>query len=142
MNMNVYSKRDLGEIMPGWFAVPQNSIVRGIAGLGQAMNCPSLEEFQGIVDPNDPCQASAIAAAAQTVGPTGGVTPVTCPTGSSPNFTQGTGATGYVCSPDITPASSVVNVMAPASTIAGIPTNYLIIGALAIGVLAMMKGGR
>lgn len=140
MNMNVYSKRDLGEIMPGWFAVPQNPIVRGISGLGQAMNCPSLEEWEGIVDPNDPCQAAI--AAAGTVGPTGGVTPVTCPTGSSPNFTQGAGATGYVCSPDITPASSVVNVVAPTSTIAGIPSNYLIIGALVIGVLAMMKGGR
>ncbi len=136
MNMNVYSKRDLGGIMPGWFAVPQNPIVPGLAGwgLGQA-NCPSLEQLQGIVDPTDPCQAS------QTSG--------ACPAGTTANFTQSTGAVGssWVCTANSTPATAVAANSAaavPASTIAGIPTNYLIIGALAIGVLAMMKmkGGR
>lgn len=134
MNMNVYSKRDLGEIMPGWFAVPQNPIVPGLAGwgLGQA-NCPSLEQLQGIVDSSDPCQAS------QTSG--------ACPAGTTANFTQSTGAVGssWVCTANSTPATAVAANSAaavPASTIAGIPTNYLIIGALAIGVLAMMKGGR
>lgn len=129
MNMNVYSKRDLGEIMPGWYAVPQNPIVRGIAGLGQA-NCPSMEQLQGIVDPTDPCQASQVSGS--------------CPSGTTANFTQGGAGGTWVCTANSTPATSVAinSAAVPVSTIAGIPSNYLIIGALAIGVLAMMKGGR
>jgi hypothetical protein len=135
MNMNVMSKRDIGDIMPGWFPVPQNPIVPGLAGiirlsgLGQAATCPSLEQLQGIVDPTDPCQA------VQTSGQ--------CPAGTTANFTQSTGGaagSSWVCTANSTPATAAAanSGAVAASTIAGIPSSYLIVGALALALLAMM----
>jgi hypothetical protein len=139
MNLNVMSQRDLGEIMPGWFSVPQNPIVPGMAGiirvggmgrLGQAATCPSVEQLQGIVDPTDPCQQ-------QTAG--------TCPAGTTANFTQGGSGGTWVCTANATPATAVTTATNPsaaagvASTIAGINTNYLIFGAVALVALMLMK---
>jgi hypothetical protein len=172
MNLNVMSQRDLGEIMPGWFSVPQNPIVPGMAGiirvggmgvvrgrggqptppspvnhgkyiitpftqtpygmgrLGQAAICPSVEQLQGIVDPTDPCQQ-------QTAGQ--------CPAGTTANFTQGGSGGTWVCTANATPATAVTTATNPsaasgvATTIAGINTNYLILGAVVLVAFMMMK---
>ena len=59
-------------------------------GIGQAAPCPSLEQLQGIIDPNDPCQQAGAMTAAGTpsavtisptgilsIGPSGGAPPAT-----------------------------------------------------------------
>lgn len=147
MNMNVLSKHNIGEIMAGYYPVPQNPIAVGLAGIGRCgggcskprptlnglgQNCPSMQQLQGIVDASDPCQAGSF----QTTGV------ATCPTGSSPSFTQGSSSGGFVCVPDSTTVTTntvTAPVTAAPTTIAGIPTNYLIMGAIALGVLALVK---
>lgn len=149
MNMNVLSHRDLGEIMAGYFTVPQNPVVAGLSGLG---GCPGNGRArltgmgQVCADGTQPVSGANIDPASSgviTLGCDDGSTP-TCPAG----YSLSTGSGQYSCTNNALatatggpPVTSTTPVASPTINIGGSSigqsqlNTYLMMGA---GLLALV----
>ena len=149
MNMRVLNHDNIGEIMAGYFPVPQNPIDVGMAGLSGGCGCgskrrPTLNGLGQVPTCGDGTQPI------MGIGPGGGAgcddfsTP-TCPSG----YTLATGSGQYSCTNtslvqaaagvSTTAINPTVNVNTTSSIIPGVPNQYLMIGVLVLVVIEVLK---
>ena len=121
----------------------------GLMGVGQTVQgapaftttggatCPSEEQLQGIVDPNDPCQGGGTGPS--TVIPNVQTT-AAAPAVATVQQILADIQAGLSPTPTASPAAATT---APAGTLLGIPNNvWLIGGAALVALLLISSGGR
>ena len=130
MNMRVLNHDNIGEIMAGYFPVPQNPIDVGMAGLSGGCGCGSKRRptLNGL---GQTCADGT--AYVTNFGCDDGSTP-TCPSG----YTLSTVSGQYSC---VAPgATTLIGSPAPSASTTSIPTS-LISGVIvaAVGIMALTK---